>query len=57
MVRKTRAEECRARAEICRSNAVSAGSAFDEATWLKLAEDWLLLADAFEEEEGGKWKH
>jgi len=54
---KTRADKCRARAEYCRLNAVNARSAFDEAAWLNLADDWLILADAFEEEDGPKWKH
>jgi hypothetical protein len=37
--------------------AVNARHAFDEAAWLNLADDWSLLAEAFEEEDGLKWKH
>jgi hypothetical protein len=57
VMKKTRAEKCRARAEYCRLESVNVRHAFDEAAWLNLADDWLLLADAFEEEDGPKWKH
>jgi hypothetical protein len=38
-------------------NAEDARDAFDEAAWLDLADDWTKLAEAFEQEEGPKWKH
>jgi len=52
---KTRAEECRERAEICRLNAEKARSAVDEAAWLDLSDDWMTLAEAFEQESSPKW--
>jgi hypothetical protein len=52
---KTRVEECRERAEICRLSAESAQSAFDEAAWLDLSDDWMTLAEAFEQENSPKW--
>ncbi len=54
---KTRCEECREKAEYCRRQAVKARHAYDEAAWLNLADDWLLLAEAFEEVDGPKQKH
>lgn len=46
----------RARAERCRLDAENARSTTEEDAWLELAEDWDILADAFEAE-NPNWRH
>ena len=52
-----KALECRERAEHCRLNAENAQSAYEQAAWLDLGDDWIMLAEAFEQEDSPKWKH
>jgi len=46
----------RARADRCRLDAENTRISTEEEAWLDLAEDWDNLADAFEREQGPKWK-
>jgi hypothetical protein len=41
-------EGCRARAEECRQKAVNSVRNEDKVKWLRLAQDWLRLAESFE---------
>ena len=57
VVRKALIEKCRKRAEECRTNADNALREFDAAAWSGLADDWVKLAEALEQEDRPKWKN
>ncbi len=44
-----RADQCRKNAEDCRLQAGRSPKAQDKAAWLKMAEDWLKLAESIDE--------
>jgi hypothetical protein len=46
---ETDAERYRRRAEECRKLAERSANEFDEKSWLRLADDWIKLAEADEE--------
>jgi hypothetical protein len=56
-VRKAEAEKCRKRAEECRINAANARSEPEATGWLDLADDWVKLAEALEQEDRPQWKN
>lgn len=53
-----RFSRCRAGAQRCRLAAENARSTEEEVAWLDLADDWDILAEAFEQEEARpEWLH
>jgi hypothetical protein len=45
---ESRADRCRKNAEDCRYQAGKSPKATDKASWLKMAEDWLKLAESID---------
>jgi len=52
---ETDAERYRKQAEKCRKLAKRSASQFDKKSWLRLADDWIELAEADEERRAKSW--
>ena len=53
---ETDAERYRKQAEECRKLAERSANQFDHKSWLRLADDWIKLAEADEERRAKSWR-